>query len=328
MRPYVGTLGTKPRPRPLFGDGVPRVVVVSTRTVATDRTHAAADPSPEGYRAPTTRAPVAVERGPSFRALLPEGGAVRTVRWGEFAPFLQAQVDDSSERNAEDTVACRVQVYEALTPQRIAELAHEIAYQTGIRAPLARLSAPLQARLGLDELAPGPQPARSVWKERDVALPHERYVRLVAEPTSPRGTRPGNGGALPAPAAFRGWEAGETDSGPESAIPERYRQPWEFQRTREEALLDMAGEGRGLAALTRPFARLWSRVGRSARIWRWRALLSGRAISDQLWGVRLPPRGYCDPDIRRWAERTLTSGGLDPVQWMMEWEIYWRRKGV
>jgi hypothetical protein len=60
---------------------------------------------------------------------------------------------------------------------------------------------------------------------------------------------------------------------------------------------------------------------------KWRGLLGGKSLDEQLWAVT-PPRGFpYHPAVRRWAGEMLTHAGFDPVQMFVEWEIFWRRKG-
>jgi len=63
--------------------------------------------------------------------------------------------------------------------------------------------------------------------------------------------------------------------------------------------------------------------------WRkWQALLSGKSLDEQLWAVR-PPRGWTTRQaVRDWARQTLEQAGYDPRMMLVEWEIFWRRKGL
>jgi hypothetical protein len=115
-------------------------------------------------------------------------------------------------------------------------------------------------------------------------------------------------------------------------IPEQWIKPWEFQISREEAFYDMraaASSRGGLLALIRSL-RNWFGHRRAWReAWRkWQALLAGKSLDEQLWAVR-PPRGMiARPAVRDWALRTLGRAGYDPRVMFVEWEIYWRRKGL
>jgi len=59
---------------------------------------------------------------------------------------------------------------------------------------------------------------------------------------------------------------------------------------------------------------------------KWRAMLKGKSLDDQLWAVT-PPRGFSyHPAVRRWAGEALTQAGYDPERMLLEWEILWRRR--
>jgi hypothetical protein len=61
---------------------------------------------------------------------------------------------------------------------------------------------------------------------------------------------------------------------------------------------------------------------------KWRLLLSGKSADEQLWGIRPPSGGVSQPAIREWARKTLEAAGYDSQAMLLEWEIFWRRKGV
>ena len=64
------------------------------------------------------------------------------------------------------------------------------------------------------------------------------------------------------------------------------------------------------------------------RLRRWQVLLKGKTVDDQLWGID-PPRGFsCMRVVRRWAKATLAQAGYEPNKMLLEWEIFWRRKGI
>jgi hypothetical protein len=57
-------------------------------------------------------------------------------------------------------------------------------------------------------------------------------------------------------------------------------------------------------------------------------LLSGKSADEQLWAVRPPKGGVFHSAIRDWAYKTLETAGYDPRTMLLEWEIFWRRKGL
>jgi hypothetical protein len=120
--------------------------------------------------------------------------------------------------------------------------------------------------------------------------------------------------------------------GLKTAIPEQWIKPWEFQIGREEALYDMreaASPGSALPALIRSMTNWFGHRRAWREAWRkWQALLSGKSLDEQLWAVR-PPRGWTTRQaVRDWARQTLERAGYDPRMMLVEWEIFWRRKGL
>ena len=83
--------------------------------------------------------------------------------------------------------------------------------------------------------------------------------------------------------------------------------------------------GGSLVALVR---RIKNWLTRGGEFRKWRVLLCGRSFDEQLWEVR-PPRGAPSHRIvRQWARTTLELAGYDATTMLLEWEIFWRRKGV
>jgi hypothetical protein len=123
-------------------------------------------------------------------------------------------------------------------------------------------------------------------------------------------------------------------------IPQQYLNPLQFKVSREEVLYDMQGMLGTLPpqaqALTRwiciyPLRLLkvfLSVLASNRRLKKWRVMLSGKSLDQQLWTVT-PPRSFSyHPTVRRWAEETLAQAGHDPKCMLVEWEIFWRRKGL
>src|SRR5262249_8814935 len=112
------------------------------------------------------------------------------------------------------------------------------------------------------------------------------------------------------------------------SIPEQFNKPWDFRFTREQALYEM----NVASAFAGPLRRLWHGIKRlfagKGELRKWQALLYGKNLDEQLWGAR-PPRGSLErPEVREWARRTLEMAKYDPSQGLLEWEVFWRRKGV
>jgi hypothetical protein len=109
-------------------------------------------------------------------------------------------------------------------------------------------------------------------------------------------------------------------------IPERYRKPWEFQASREEAAAQIARDAR--PGWRERLARFLERRAAERATDRWRGQLEGKPLVEQLWGVRPPRCAFRQADVRRWVESNLAAAGWDPARATREWEIFWRRKGV
>jgi hypothetical protein len=115
--------------------------------------------------------------------------------------------------------------------------------------------------------------------------------------------------------------------------------PLQFKYSREEVLYDMKGLPGTLPPNSGALVRwlfvyplrllkaLITLISSSGRMKKWRVMLGGKSPDEQLWVVT-PPRGFSyHPTARRWAEETLTQAGYDPGHMVVEWEIFWRRKG-
>ena len=61
---------------------------------------------------------------------------------------------------------------------------------------------------------------------------------------------------------------------------------------------------------------------------KWKALLCGKELEEQLWAVSPPKHGLTHPVIREWALQTLQTAGYDTSVMLAEWELFWRRKGL
>jgi hypothetical protein len=116
--------------------------------------------------------------------------------------------------------------------------------------------------------------------------------------------------------------------------------PAQFKYSREEVLYDMKGVLGTLApeagAIARWFLIYPLRLAKvtiaallnRGRRKKWRAMLRGKTPDEQLWAVTPPRRFSHQPAVRRWAEETLARVGYDPQIMVIEWEAFWRRKGL
>jgi hypothetical protein len=126
---------------------------------------------------------------------------------------------------------------------------------------------------------------------------------------------------------------------PRHQIPPQYLNPLQFKYSREEVLYDMKSalgtlppESSALACCfliypMRALKALFAFIPSKGRMKKWRAMLIGKDGDQQLWAVT-PPRGFSyNTAVRRWAEYTLSKAGYDGQRMLLEWEIFWRRKG-
>jgi hypothetical protein len=198
------------------------------------------------------------------------------------------------------------------------------------QSPQRLSSRPPQRSIPTQGPEPRRQPPRNVG---EFASPHSAGRGIHREPLQPEDCAPNfqRRPSLSTNPAARG-AAPSRDGGSKTAIPEQWVKPWEFQISREEALYDMqaaASSRGGLLALIRDMANWFGRRKAWREAWRkWQSLLAGKSLDEQLWAVR-PPRGMISrSDVRDWALRTLGRAGYDPRVTLVEWEIYWRRKGL
>jgi hypothetical protein len=113
-----------------------------------------------------------------------------------------------------------------------------------------------------------------------------------------------------------------------TSIPERFLKPWEFHLSREEALYNLSCASTFFGALSAALGRLIHCLAFRNELRRWQVLLSGKSVDEQLWTVRPPRGGLSHRFTRQWAQHTLELAGYDPHAMLMQWEIFWRRKGL
>jgi hypothetical protein len=165
-------------------------------------------------------------------------------------------------------------------------------------------------------------------------LPNERVFRLQVESDPTRAKSPlrdDNGSGNPANTrrSMRAPDSNAPSSGAlKKSIPDRMIKAWEFRISREEALYDMTAAKTFAGYLRSLLHRLKASIGGRGEMKKWRMLLSGKSADEQLWVVRPPSAGLCQSRIREWARKTLEAAGYDSQAMLLEWEIFWRRKGV
>jgi len=202
--------------------------------------------------------------------------------------------------------------FRAILRQRIDALTAAIFEGGG--GMLLPLTPPLAGRLGIQALLPRQKPA-AASREADTIGAGERVVRLVLvdDPTA----------ALPPPETA----APARTPSLKTAIPERFIGPWPFIVSREQAVCDL-NRDRARSRLDRMLDRLRRETvsGRDRR--RWQRALEGKSLDDQVWAVPPPRHGLSDAAVHAWARRTLEAGGYEAATMLLEWEIFWRRRGL
>jgi hypothetical protein len=287
-----------------------------------------------GRPGPATRP--AGEQPAPYRKLFPDPGQRRVIRLGDFKSVLAPQLAHSERLRDAHRLACYLQVYEVATAQRLESLAAAILGDPGPTKQLQLVTESLAYQLGLTPLLRNrPRALSNVPRETGLLLPYERVFRLqvahdpTADDVVPEDQLPvinlppkePSASHEPPPVSASGRDL-------KTAIPERYVKPWEFKSTRDEALYDMnvratfAGWFSSLAG----WLKRWTKGRRELK--KWQFLLSGKSADDQLWAIPLPKGGVSYPSIRDWAFKTLETAGYDPRTMLVEWEIFWRRKGL
>jgi hypothetical protein len=260
-------------------------------------------------------------RAVTCRRLFPEPGQECIVAWEHASGMLARRLAHPERLQKSHRLRCYAQVYEATGPHRIEELAAAIFGDAALAATLHPLTDVLAARLGLTLTPLQAIRPRQRRPDPGAVLAGDRLVRVSAagDPTAdgaPGQTIPPGAGR---PAAIT------RPTGQRTTIPECYLSPWEFRRSRREAIYDMQ-----VLAHAGWLRRLWRRLRGSrlshAELLRWEIMLSDKPIDEQLWGVRPPMAALTHPRVRDWAQETLATAGYNPLCMLAEWEIFWRRK--
>lgn len=269
---------------------------------------------------------------PAVRKLLNGAGPRRPVRFADFRHLLTPQLAHPERIRESHLLPCRVQVFEAARPMRQEEWGAAVEAENV--SAVQPLTAAMVERLKLAHVLP-PQlrPRRPMRRIPGTVLPYDRFLALHVE-EDPTADRPAAGQGIssaPPAATVTAPAAAAAISYPATQrkmIPENLLRPWEFVRTREEALYDI----RISAALRGPLRRLWQALtgwftGRADRQ-KWQALLAGKTLDEQLWSVRPPQNSLEHPRVCRWARGTLAQAGYDADSMLLEWQIFWRRTGA
>ncbi len=272
----------------------------------------------------------------AYRNLFPEPGQWRLVRWGDFKEILSPQLAHAERLRDSHRLPCCLQIYEVNRAQTLESLAADLLGHDSKADQLLPLTDMTAAKLGVTDLIRTiPQTPRYSRREPGLLLPGDFvfHLRLESDPTKdvpaevnvqhPRNSDMGKTSGLetvspdPRVASAPQWK---------TSIPARYLKPWEFKLSREEALYEMNIEEAGL--LRSLFRRLRSFFLGRNEFRRWQVMLWGKAPEEQLWQVRPARGGISQSALRDWARKTLEGAGYDPRNMLLEWEIFWRRKGL
>jgi hypothetical protein len=275
-------------------------------------------PPPMAPQRPTARP----TRTP-FRMFFPNPGQWRIVQWRDFKDMLAPQLAHPERLNDPHQIPCYVQVYETPAMQPLAALARAVLGESGTANDFRPLSAAIATKLQLElppairSRDPGPAP-----RKPGLLPPHERVFRLQValdptidmDPDKPLQSSAPEQTPTPVP-------------GRKSTIPDHFLNPLEFKISRDEATYEMniapGLEGSWLSLLRRIKHRVSDLAFR-----KWKALLCGKELEEQLWAVSPPKHGLTHPVIREWALQTLQTAGYDTSVMLAEWELFWRRKGL
>lgn len=247
----------------------------------------------------------------------PEGGWRQIVCWGEFKQLLQSQIAHPERLRDSHRLVCSVNVHEAPTWLAHRDVEAELAREDGAAVRLEPLTRELVMRLGLGALLPGQRHPRHPARRSFVELHVEEDPTRQAQPRA----LPAAAGPGPAAAPGGGVLHGR-------AIPSQWVRPWEFRVSRDEALYDFEAAHTKWGRLSSACRRVFGAVPTRRAMGKWKVLLTGKPIDQQLWGVRPPRQALTHPQARRWVEQALAAAGYDAVAMLKEWEIFWRRKGV
>ena len=285
-----------------------------------------ATPAQTAVANPPETAPA--EALPGYRKIFAEPGIRIQIALGrvknEIAPQLQHP--DNIDVNA--LVECYAQIYEAQRAMAVAKMAAAEFGDAALQTQFHPLTKDKANMLGAPQLFKPTSPPFETEATTRRLYPGQRVysLRPIFDPT-----------LAPLPRAVA--PVVESRQELRRQIPSQYLNPLHFKYAREEVLYDMkatlgtlppAAGAIGRWLFIYPL-RLLKTLGlvltSKARIKKWRAMLAGKNLDEQLWAVT-PPRGFAyHPALRRWAEETLARAGYEAERMLLEWEIFWRRKG-
>ena len=262
-----------------------------------------------------------------YRKLFADPGQWRVLWWGEFKEILSPQLAHPERLRDSYRLPCYVQVIETEREISISELAE--IYKSDVRqARLYFLTDETAAKLDL-VLPLRPAPQQNSPRTPNTLLPHERVFRLIVanDPTTDIANSKSKLQTSSTQTAVNASETGATLTSLKCAIPPRFVKEWEFKISRDEALYDMNARST-LGGLVVRIGRRLRVIKRRNEFNKWQVLLTGKDTDEQLWAVRPPQGRLADLLVRDWARKTLELGGYDSNKMIIEWEIFWRRRGL
>jgi hypothetical protein len=268
-----------------------------------------------------------IVREPPYRKILEEPGILVTMIFGQIKSEIGPRLAHPEKLADGDAIDCYVQIYETRHTMSAASIAACELGDPSLQTQFRPLTSDRAKLLGVPQLyRPSRQPFESEASNRPL-YPGQRvyHLRPVFDPTAAPD--------LDSVTSSKRVPALRTE------IPEQYVSAAQFRYSREEVLYDMKGPLGTLTPEAGALARwllfypprLMNVVATAlvglGRMKKWRAMLQGKTPEEQLWAVT-PPRGFSHrPAARRWAEMMLVNEGYDPRILIIEWEIFWRRKG-
>ena len=267
----------------------------------------------------------------SHRKLFADPGQWRVVWYGEFKEIIGPQLAHPERLKDTYRLPCYVQVLETERVVSIDELAKAYKSNNDRPARLYFLTDEIAAKLDLVlPLRPAPPATR---REPNTLLAHERVFRLLAandptiDVTNVKGRLETSSPKTEVELARAITSAPASPAvSPKESIPGSFIKEYEFKISREEALYDMHANPT-LGARLRKFCRKLRILNVRNETLKWQTLLAGRTVDEQLWTVRPPAGMLTDPLVHDWASKTLAVGGYDAGKMVIEWEVFWRRKG-
>jgi hypothetical protein len=281
---------------------------------------------------PTHPQGIPTQPSPTYRTIVAAPGLYLQLPWAHVKNELAPHLKHPEKLRDHDVLECHAQIYEAQQTLPAAQLATLALGDAAFASQLHPLTQAKAQMLGAPQLFKPPrEPFETPATSRQIYT-GQRVYRLwpVFDPTIERDDTSGRPSVASA----------EKAATLRTQIPQQYLHPLQFRVSREEVLYDMQGVLGTLPPQAKALAR-WiliyplrllkvflSVLASTRRLKKWRVMLGGKSLDQQLWTVT-PPRGFSyHPTVRRWADETLRQAGYDPARMRVEWEIFWRRKGL